>query len=279
MAMRIVGLFLSLLGHAGLIALALWVLPWMRARPEPPVPAIAVSLIGAEDFAALSRGGPEGAVAPSQTLPPTAPEVAPEAPEAVDTPEPTATPGPGEGSAPAERSLAPGFDAVAPLGLPSTDGEPSAAVRSAPRPRPRSQADALETAAPSDALEPAPQQSGNAGHADRTAAGVGGTLGADAESALAAYAAEVHAAIARAQVYPQIARDRGLVGSVRLRVLTRRDGRLINAWLLGSSGSETLDRAALAAARDAQLPPVPDDVRPGSASPSIDVTLEFTLNG
>ena len=67
----------------------------------------------------------------------------------------------------------------------------------------------------------------------------------------------MRAAIAAAQVYPAVARDRGITGSARLHVVIARDGRLINARILRSSGSQILDRAGLDAAQRARLPAAP----------------------
>jgi protein TonB len=100
------GLALSAAAHAGLIALALWALPWLRARPGPPVPVVGVSLVTAAELAAL---------APRPTTPPPPPAV-----EIAPVPElPLWQPAPGaeEAETPEVYDLAPQFDAAAPLGI------------------------------------------------------------------------------------------------------------------------------------------------------------------
>ena len=67
------GVALSAAGHAAVVALAVWGLPWLRVRPEPPVPAVMVSVIGEAEFAALSRGAPRPAAPEAPAAPPTPP--------------------------------------------------------------------------------------------------------------------------------------------------------------------------------------------------------------
>ena len=94
---------------------------------------------------------------------------------------------------------------------------------------------------------------------------------------MASFEAAVREAIAAAQVYPAVARDRGITGSARLHVVISRDGRLINARLLRVSGSQALDRAALDAAMRARLPAAPADLA-GSRF-DFEVGLTFRLDG
>jgi TonB family protein len=60
-------------------------------------------------------------------------------------------------------------------------------------------------------------------------------------------------------------------GTVRLALVVNRDGRLLTARLVAPSGSATLDRAAVDAARTALLPPMPD------AMPHTRATVEVEL--
>ena len=72
------------------------------------------------------------------------------------------------------------------------------------------------------------------------------------------------AAVLRARAYPPTARRRGLMGTVRVYLEVARDGSLLQAGLMTSSGTVTLDRAALEAAQRARFPAAPDDL-PGAS--------------
>jgi protein TonB len=238
---RIAGLFLSIVGHAGLIALALWGLPWLRVRPAPPSEAVAVSLVSPAELAALVEGAREPPPAPEP-----APQPPPEPPRAAPAPAPLP---PAETPEPPPPDLAP-FNPDAPLGIvrPAETAPPphptalARATRPRPRPAPQDEAATRTAAAPSGAGQ------AGAGGAAPVAAGT---------RALDAYQAAVRAAIERAQVMPRAARDRGISGTARLEVSLQRDGRLVRVRLATPSGSGVIDAAALAAARRAVMPPPP----------------------
>lgn len=97
------------------------------------------------------------------------------------------------------------------------------------------------------------------------------------EAAKAAFEAAVRAAVSAARTYPPEAIARGVEGSAGLKVIVRRDGRLVTAILVRSSGSSTLDRAALDATRAAVLPAAPYTVAGDRFS--VDVTLTFSFGG
>ena len=88
-----------------------------------------------------------------------------------------------------------------------------------------------------------------------------------AAEAAAAFAAAVREAVARQFVEPAA----GSGGAVRLALIVNRDGRLLAARLVASSGSAGLDRAAIEAARTARLPEMPE------AMPNARTTVEFDL--
>jgi protein TonB len=75
--------------------------------------------------------------------------------------------------------------------------------------------------------------------------------------------------------YPEAARARGEQGTVRVMIIFGRNGHAISARLAGSSGSATLDQAALASARGASLPPLPPEM--GSSITRI-VPIRYSLN-
>jgi TonB family protein len=261
---RAAGILISALAHGAVVWLALQAPPWLRARPREPVPSVAVEIVTAAELAALEAALARGAApaapppAPSPTTEPTPAAPAEREPAPVEPP----APAPAPSLAP---SLAPAFDAAAPLGL-DTDAPSRLAVEPPPRPR-----------RPPPAERPAtlPAPAGLAGRAAETRAGSAALGAAPSAAAAPDYGMAVRAAIAKARVYPRVARDRGLVGESRLLVIVDRDGRLVNARLLRSSGSRTLDEAALGAARNARLPTAPAEL-PGRRF-SFEVAIAFTL--
>lgn len=67
--------------------------------------------------------------------------------------------------------------------------------------------------------------------------------------------------IARFQRYPARARDGGLEGTVQVLFLLRRDGTVVDAWVVSTSGETILDKEALETVRRAEpLPPIPGEL-------------------
>jgi TonB family protein len=252
-------MLISALGHGAVIWLALQAPPWLRARPRDPVPSVAVEIVTAAELAALEAALARGA---APAAPPPTPPPAEATPAAPAEQEPTPVEPPPAAPTP---SLAPAFDPAAPLGL-DADAPTRLAVEPPPRPRRFPSADRTATL-------PAP--SGDAGRAVETRPGNEARAAAPSAAAAPDYGMAVRAAIAKARVYPRVARDRGLVGESRLLVIVDRNGRLVNARLLRSSGSRTLDEAALTAARNARLPAAPAEL-PGRRF-SFEVAIAFTL--
>jgi protein TonB len=229
------GMALSAAGHAALVSLAVWALPWLRVRPEPPVPAVAVSFVSEADLAALARRAAEAkAPAPPPTAAPPVAKPAALAPrfEAPAEPEPPLP-------VPEEIDLAPGFDTASPLGLSAPAGTPAA-----PPQGPRARPDGLDPFTDGDLVDEEPP--------------------ADLAVARERHLASLQAAVLRARIYPPAARGRGLIGVARLYLVVARDGTLIEVRLMASSGSATLDRAAVEAARRARWPSAPDGL-PGES--------------
>jgi protein TonB len=87
---------------------------------------------------------------------------------------------------------------------------------------------------------------------------------ASSRAASAAEAAAFRSAWAAAMSwnrhYPEAARDRGEQGTVRLALTIGRGGQVISARIVGSSGSATLDQAALEMARNASGRPLPPEM-------------------
>lgn len=220
---RVAGTFLSGLGHAGIIGLAALGPPFLWAPPDRPIPAVVITLLSPAELAAL-RPPPQHPVA----LPP-APPPPPRPPVALPMPAPLVEV-PKEAPPPAVMTLAPGFDAVAPLGVGEAPLELVPDEGSAGDP----QGLVPEFARELPEAEP------------------------DPAAAQADYAAQVQRAVSRARVYPEVARARGLEGRVVFQVVLSGDGRLLASQLLRSSGAMSLDRAALETVRRAKYPPAPE---------------------
>lgn len=141
------GTALSAAGHAGVIALALFGLPWFSTREEPPVQVTDVSFVTPEAFDAAQSAAEEAERIPDapRRRPAAQAEVLPEPtppplPETAAEPEPAPAPEPQP--APAEvATLAPQFNPEAPFAAPSSEAvsltPPPATPLPAAPPRPR----------------------------------------------------------------------------------------------------------------------------------------------
>ena len=74
--------------------------------------------------------------------------------------------------------------------------------------------------------------------------------------------------------YPEAARARGEQGTVRLALTIDRGGHVVSAQLIGSSGSTTLDQAALEMARHASGRPLPPGM---GSSVSVTVPIRYSM--
>ncbi|HXN89518.1 MAG TPA: energy transducer TonB [Methylocella sp.] len=74
--------------------------------------------------------------------------------------------------------------------------------------------------------------------------------------------------------YPEAARARGERGTVRLALTIGRSGQVMSARLVGSSGSSTLDQAALEMARHASGRPLPPEM---GSSVSLIVPVRYSI--
>jgi periplasmic protein TonB len=82
------------------------------------------------------------------------------------------------------------------------------------------------------------------------------------------------AALSWAKHYPEAARARGEQGTVRLALVIDRGGHVVSARVIGSSGSSTLDQAALDMARHASGQPLPPDM---GSSVSLTVPVRYSI--
>ncbi|MGO8843927.1 MAG: energy transducer TonB, partial [Methylocella sp.] len=83
------------------------------------------------------------------------------------------------------------------------------------------------------------------------------------------------AALSWAKHYPEAARARGEQGTVRLALTIDRGGHVVSARVIGSSGSSTLDQAALEMARRASGRPLPPEM---GSSVSLTVPIRYSIN-
>ena len=186
-------------------------------------------------------------------------------PEASQTPDRLAEPGvpdpaaPAVSSNPRVASLAPAMARPDGIAAPEMPRDPAARP---PATRPKARPFAAPASAP-----------GAAGAVRETvAAPAPGPSAAALERGLGA---EVRAALARAQRYPDRARRRGLTGTTLLDVTITRTGYLVGARVARGSGADVLDRESLAAARRAAFPEAPADL--AGARFTFRVALDYRL--
>ncbi|MDQ6869937.1 MAG: energy transducer TonB [Pseudomonadota bacterium] len=90
----------------------------------------------------------------------------------------------------------------------------------------------------------------------------------------AAYRSAWTAEMSWSRHYPEAARARGEQGTVRLALTIGRSGHVMSARLVGSSGSSTLDQAALEMARNASGRPLPPEM---GSSVSLIVPIRYSI--
>lgn len=89
------------------------------------------------------------------------------------------------------------------------------------------------------------------------------------------YIDRLAAAIERERDYPIAARRRGEQGRTTLNIVIATNGRLISAEVVGSSGYDALDKAALGMVRRAALPPLTPGL--GAESASFTIPIVFAV--
>ncbi|WP_424139133.1 energy transducer TonB, partial [Roseomonas chloroacetimidivorans] len=98
---------------------------------------------------------------------------------------------------------------------------------------------------------------------------------ARASSVPPSYVGMIQAALARVQRYPMGARARRAEGVVMMRFTLARDGRVVTARMVRSSGDEDLDAEAEAMLQRVNMPPLPSDW--GEATMDLVVPIRFSL--
>ena len=92
-----------------------------------------------------------------------------------------------------------------------------------------------------------------------------------------AFAAGVRASIEEQKTYPMAARQMGMSGTVDIRYVISRSGKLLSAEVAESSGSPLLDRAALRAVQQASFNPMKAGFWPGQAQKEFHTKVVFKL--
>ena len=82
--------------------------------------------------------------------------------------------------------------------------------------------------------------------------------------------------IAARKSYPLAARRRGTEGVVTLRFTVERSGQVVEVAVIRSSGSETLDDAALAMLRAAQVPAFPPEMTQARTTETVNLGYSLT---
>ena len=230
-----------------------------QVTPPPPLPAPTVEPVQASPVlvAPSPDPAPPPAVPPADTVP-MPPEPSPvAAPVAVAPPEPPAPP------PPVVRRVEPPKPRPAP--------RPRPAVAQPRRTVPTRPADERTTEPAQTETRPSASVSAAAPVArvpSPAAAAPAATIGADWRASLAAWL-QAH------RHYPDQARQRGDEGRTVIRFTVARDGRVLGYTLVSSSGSASLDEAAEAMFRNAQLPPFPASM--AESQVTVTVPIRFRL--
>ncbi|MEO0962500.1 MAG: energy transducer TonB [Pseudomonadota bacterium] len=256
----------SVLFHAIAIA-ALWaVLAGDPPQIRDETPIIAVDLVALAQSAPAAPAGPPGPVQPDAppTVQPVVPQPAAPTPPVVQreerpAPKPRVEPKP------------------APAPVPRAEDRPTAPRTPAPVPTPIPG----ESAQPSPTQAPAQPNSGSTAPQRSAGGGIGaGQSDANASAvAKASYARLLLTRLQRAIVYPRRAQRRDIQGIVRVEVVLAASGALKTVRLVGASGSDILDEAALELVRRvAPFPAVPRELSPRGQDFAFVAPIQYRLN-
>jgi protein TonB len=152
--------------------------------------------------------------------------------------------------------------------------KPNVVLMSPPKPKPKPKKIVTETPKPVVKRTREPP-------APRTSAPPRAAVASTAATSRAANGAEVSAwrsawaaVLSWNRHYPEAARARGEQGTVRLALMIGRSGHVLSAHIVGSSGSATLDQAALEMARNASGRPLPPEM---GSSVSLIVPVRYSI--
>ena len=271
----------SLLIHGGVLAFALYLGVKVAEMPTTGEDAVAVEIIAGEPAAAAAADTASGAEAApsenaaSETQPVETPAEPPQQ-QVAEPPPPVEPPPPQLTEAPPQAVPEPAPPAPEPSPIQAAAPPPPQVtpppvrrerpvvrreqrpVRAAVTPPPRETRAAPRAEAASRRAAPAGEGAGQRN--SQAAAGTASAGGAQASAAaVASYRQRVLAHLARFKVYPDQARERGIVGRAVVAFTLSRAGQVMASSLAGSSGAAILDQATMAMLRRAQpFPAMPD---------------------
>lgn len=273
----------SLLIHGGVLAFALYLGVKVADMPATGEDAVAVEIVAGEPAAAAvadTASGAEAAAsenAASETQPvempveePPPQQVAEPPPPVVEPPPPQLTEAPPQ-AAPEPAPPAPEPSPIQAAVPPPQPVTPPPPVRREPPVVRREQRPVRAAVTPHRETRPAPRAEAASRRAapagegagqrnSQAAAGAASAGGAQASAAaVASYRQRVLAHLARFKVYPDQARERGIVGRAVIAFTLSKAGQVTASSLAGSSGAAILDQATIAMLRRAQpFPAMPD---------------------
>jgi protein TonB len=163
-----------------------------------------------------------------------------------------------------------------PMAVPELPPAPKPAVVLTTPPKPKPKPKKIVKESPKPVVKrvrdpPAPRTS--APPRAETASATASSRAANAAEA-AAWRTAWSAAMSWNKIYPEAARARGEQGTVRLALTIDRGGHVLSAHIVSSSGSATLDQAALEMARHASGRPLPPEM---GSSVSLTVPVRYSI--
>lgn len=218
-------------------------------------------------------GQPAPSKAPTQPEPLPEPVVEAPAPE----PAPAPIPEPVAPTPPAPEAIAikqKEVEKPKPVAKEKTPPKPERVVKRVepkPKPAPAQSAKPTETVAKNQTTASAPASSAASSAAKAAPAGV-----AASPAVRQSYFDQIAAKLARSKRYPKASHRRGEEGEAKLAFVLDRTGNVLESYIVSSSGSARLDRAALDMLKRAQpLPPFPDTL--SQSTLKIEVPVSFRL--
>jgi protein TonB len=253
-------LVLAVFFHSAVLALILF-----PGQHRPPLVPLG-SMIFDYDPLGGEPGGGEGA--PVKAEAPSEPPPAEEpAPEPVPEPEPEPEPVQEEDLSLIESAAPEAPETMAPP--PPPPPEPKPKPRTRPRPKPPAPAQAAAPVGNPDLLNPG-SGTGTGGGEGSGRGGYGGGTGQGTSDVMAGYMAQIRRKLERYRKYPPSARHDRIEGTVTMRFTLNRQGEVVSARMVGSSGFQILDDEAQALIRRVNpLPRFPKELEGN--------TLDFTV--
>jgi periplasmic protein TonB len=151
--------------------------------------------------------------------------------------------------------------------------KPAVVLMTPPKPKPKPKKIVKETAKPVAKRMREPPAPRTSAPRAATASKAAASPASNATEA-AAFRSAWSAAMGWDRHYPEAARARGEQGTVRLALTIGRSGHVMSAHIVGSSGSSTLDHAALEMARNATGRPLPPEM---GSSVSLIVPVRYSI--